>query len=184
MTGALSFFAAGAAFASGLASGFSGLVLATAILSSPGASCEPISRYWACAEARARERATGPKVLPGFTILPRRYAQRGEAPRLFLQREREIARMQVVEHGASALIEHVGIEIVGTQERDLALQVEPLGARTLDLAREARLLLREVLLRLQPMRARVGRKAEVADDERRDGIEAERGQDGAQARAG
>src|SRR3954470_524866 len=134
--GALWLFDSGAArLASGLESGFSVLVLATAILSSPAGSCPPISRYWACAEARARERVTAPKVcrLSGFCCAGN--ANGGRAPRLFLQHQREVARVQVVEHRAGALIEHVGIEIVGAEQRDLALEPNPFCARALDLDR-------------------------------------------------
>ena len=85
---------------------------------------------------------------------------------------------------AGAFVEHVGIEIVGAQQRDLVLPRLALGGEAIALLRQRDLLLREVLLRFEPMRAGVSRQAKVADDQRRDRVEAERSQDGAQARAG
>ena len=98
--------------------------------------------------------------------------------------QREFARVHIVEHRPGALVEHVGVEIIAAQQRHPVLPRLALGACALDVASQRRLMLGEILLGLQPVRAGVGRQAEIADDQRRDGVEAERGQDGAQSRAG
>ena len=65
--------------------------------------------------------------------------------------------MDVVEHRAGTLIEQIGIEPIGAQQRNTMLPLLALGDHALELARESHLLLGKVLLRLQTVR-RVGRQ--------------------------
>ena len=47
---------------------------------------------------------------------------------LLLERQHQVARMRIVEHRAGALIEQVGIEPVGAQQRNAMLPLLALGA--------------------------------------------------------
>src|SRR4029078_10483125 len=88
----------------------------------------------------------------------------------------QVMGMDVVEQRAGALVEHVGINPARFEQRDAAL---PLGALDLELREfggEFRHLLVDVLLGLEPTIAAEGVDAEIADEQGRYHIEAERGE--------
>ena len=147
---------------------------------------------WPIAEiGGARKRAQGnaqeaarfctAKVFAADAAVP---PERRSAAIYCLSGQDQVARMGVVEHRAGALVEQIGVELVGAQQRHAVLPLLALGGDALEFAHQVALLLREVLLGLQPVRAGVGREPEIADDQRRDRVEAEGRQHGAQAGAG
>ena len=96
----------------------------------------------------------------------------------------QIVRIGVVELIACALVEHVRVDPVGSQQRDtlLALGALPLQPRQFRRQRDDFLI--ELLPRIQPILAGIGVDAEIADDRRRHRIEGEPGQQGFESVAG
>ena len=103
----------------------------------------------------------------------------GSRPIPVPDQHRDIARIGIVEELPGALVEHVGVDAVGSQKRDAVLPAYALGARGVELAREVGNARLEVLLRHDSVITGVGIEAEIADEERGERIEAERGEKGA-----
>src|SRR5205085_7454297 len=139
-----------------------GLVLATAIVSPREPSLrglfQPNSRNRRPAKAHGTCVALTHKALFGRGIL------------LALEGQRQLARIDIAEQRARTLVEQVRVEIVGAQQRQPVLPGLALAAHPLELAREIRLLLGQVLLGLEPVRAGIRVDAEIPDDQRRDRV--------------
>ena len=96
---------------------------------------------------------------------------------------RDIARIGIVEKLPGALVEHVGVDAVGLQKRDAALPARALGPGGVEFALEVGDPLVEVLLGQDAAIAGGGVEAEIADEQRGQGIEAEGSQESANSRA-
>ena len=90
---------------------------------------------------------------------------------------RDIARIGIVEKLPGAFVEHVGVEAVGLQESDAALPARAFGLGGVEFALEVGDPLVEVLLGQDAAIAGVGVDAEIADEQRGQGIEAEGSQE-------
>src|SRR5262249_28172511 len=99
---------------------------------------------------------------------------------LLLEAQGELARIGVVEQHPGALVEHVGIDAFGLEQRDAAFPIGAFGLERVKLGAEFRDLLVEILLRTQSAVAGVSIDAEIADHQRGDGVKRERVEDGAE----
>src|SRR5262245_25833913 len=89
----------------------------------------------------------------------------------------QVARVDIIEQRARALVRQVGIEAFGLEQRDAPFPGGTLRFERREFDRELVDLLVEVVPRLEPVIARVGVHSEIADQQRRPEIEAERGQE-------
>src|SRR5262249_16085100 len=105
--------------------------------------------------------------------------QRPRRSRL-LEAQRELAGIGVVEQHPGALVEHVGVDAFRPQQRYAAFPSGTLGFERLELGAEFHDLLIQILSRAQPAVAGISVEAEIADHQRRDRVERERVEDGAQ----
>src|SRR4029077_16086927 len=165
-----------------------GLVLATAIL----VLWAPRGLHPIAEIARLRKRpgcrtgsALPAKALPGKIILgiAASSSRPGGVGRLMSpgEHQSEVVWRHVIEQRAGLLVEHVGIELAGPQQRHAALPLGALALEVVEIGGQRDDLLVEVFLGLEPVIAAIGVDAEIADQERGHDIEAERGQDGTQA---
>src|SRR5580704_16098612 len=171
-----------------------GLVLATAIrvLWAHRGGPPSLSRNRRIAEApgllrngmgKAAQRIAGKIILGiarGSSRL--RWVGRRRPPRTVHQGE--IARRNVIEQGAGLFVEHVGIELAGAQQRHPALPLRPVELELVELGRQSRDLAVDVLFGLDPAIAAIGVDAEIADQERGQNVEAERGEERTQTLTG
>ena len=88
----------------------------------------------------------------------------------------QVVRIGVVEQRARPLVEHVGIDAVRLEERDAALPTLALGLGKFELMRQIGDLMVETLPRLEAVVARISIEPEIADEQRRQDVEAERNQ--------
>src|SRR5258708_7077661 len=111
-------------------------------------------------------------------------AERDERPKSArLERQRQVARVRVVELRAGALLQKVGIDRIRPQQRDAVFPGFALALEPLELTRELDRLVNQVLLSLEAMIARMRVGPEIADDQRRPDIQAEGAQNRADAGA-
>src|ERR1700730_13649623 len=113
---------------------------------------------------------------PVSRLYSRQRAQRNAATVLTLsplEHEREVAGIGVIEQQARALVEQVGIDIVGFQQRDPPLPNRALGLDGIELQGQLRDILVEIPLGDQSVFARIGIDPEIADEQRRDRVERE-----------
>src|SRR6266567_2837028 len=96
----------------------------------------------------------------------------------------EIMRVGIVELKPRPLVQHVGIDLLGAQQRHALLIPGALALELRQLARQRDDLLVEFLAGVETVFAGIGVDAEIADDGRRHRIEGETSQDRFQARAG
>src|SRR5262249_32795064 len=88
----------------------------------------------------------------------------------------DLVRVEVVENLSRTLVQHVRIDAVGLEKRDPSFPPRPLRLDPLDLACQVGDLLVEFLARVDAIFSRVGVDAEIAYEQRRHGIKAERRQ--------
>jgi hypothetical protein len=98
--------------------------------------------------------------------------------------QRQVVGADIVEQRAGAFVEHVGIDIFGLEQVDAALPLRALDLQMVQLRRQRRHLAVDILLGLEPVIAAIGVDAEIADQERRRDLEAERIENGTQTPAG
>src|SRR6266446_5322644 len=89
-------------------------------------------------------------------------------------RDGDLMRGQIVEELSRALVKHVRIDAVGLEERNAPLPALPLRLDANDLARQVGDLLVKLLARVDTIFPRIRIDAEIADEQRRHHIEAER----------
>jgi len=97
-----------------------------------------------------------------------------------LKHQREVARIEIVEHCSRTLIEHVRVNAAGLQQFDPALPISALLLQAAKFPGQAGKLLVEVLLCPQPVIPGVGIDAEIANHQRATHVEAKRAQNGPQ----
>src|SRR5262249_52640762 len=87
----------------------------------------------------------------------------GSGPSLPLEQEGEVAGIRIVQERAGALVEDVGVEAFGPEQRYAPLPIGALGLQRRKLGREPGDLLVEVVLGLEPVIAGIGVDAKIAD---------------------
>src|SRR5262249_22324567 len=89
----------------------------------------------------------------------------------------EVMRIHIVELEARALVEHVGVDPVGAEQRDALLALRALLLQPLQLGRQRDDLLVQFLPCIEAVFARIGIDAEIADQCCRHRIEGKPGQE-------
>src|SRR6266545_314524 len=80
-----------------------------------------------------------------------------------LEHQRQVTGVHIVEQRTGALVEHVGVEAFGLEQRDAPLPNRPLGLEGRKLDRELCDLLVEIVPGLEPVIAGIGVDPEIAD---------------------
>src|SRR5262249_19728806 len=97
------------------------------------------------------------------------------------QQENLVARIAEIEQFASALVEQIGVDAVRTQQAQPPLPDRPLALELVEVGLHRGKLLVEIGLRAQTVVAGEGIEGKVPDEQRRERIKRNRGQDGAAA---
>src|SRR5262245_37545282 len=129
----------------------------------------PISRNW------VRAKAQGGTALGGESErFPAGFGRPEVARSRPLELQRQVVRVRLGKERPRALVEQVGIEAFGLQQRDPPLPDRPFRLDRRKLRRKLANLLVDVLPGVEAMIAGEGVDPEIADQQRRRGIEAER----------
>src|SRR2546430_7226164 len=100
-----------------------------------------------------------------------------------IDRSNQVARIGVVELVARALVQHVRVDAVGSQQRDTLLALRALALQPRQFGCQRDDLLIELLPRVQPVLTGIGIDAEIADYRGCHRIEGKPGQQGFESRA-